>query len=195
MEREEARKIYNQSTSNNSNMTQQDTLPAFKPTLLLVAIRLGIDSLHQSYYPALKTCFRLPYFVGIAGGRPNSSLYFMGLQDDELIYIDPHFSRPALETKSLVDYTEQDLATYHCTIPRKIHISQLDPSMMLGFYCRTQEDFDIFCEQISQIGQRYSAIFTVEEQAPEYDEDVRSEHDFGVISDEDNDKDDDDDLL
>ncbi|KAI8099764.1 uncharacterized protein BX664DRAFT_273202 [Halteromyces radiatus] len=195
VEREEARTIYTLSNSvdqhnndifnTNTNQDPSPTQPPFKSTLILVAIRLGIDSLHPSYYPALKTCFRLPYFVGIAGGRPNSSLYFMGLQDDELIYIDPHFSRSALETKSLVDYTAEDLATYHCTIPRKIHISQVDPSMMLGFYCRTQDDFDIFCEQINQIGQRYSAIFTIQEQAPEYEEDVRSEHDFGVISDED----------
>ncbi|ORX54965.1 hypothetical protein DM01DRAFT_306617 [Hesseltinella vesiculosa] len=31
----------------------------------------------------------------------------MGLQDNDLIYIDPHFSRCALETKSLKDYTPQ----------------------------------------------------------------------------------------
>ncbi|CAO3591338.1 unnamed protein product [Absidia cylindrospora] len=190
-EREEARKIYNQSNSAGGDDNNGDISPSsvFKPTLILVTIRLGIDHLHPSYYPALKACFQLDYFVGIAGGRPNSSLYFMGLQDDELIYIDPHFSRPALETKNLVDYTEQDLATYHCTIPRKLPISQVDPSMMLGFYCRTQQDFDIFCEQITQIGQHYSAIFAIQEQAPEYDEDVRSEHDFGVISDEDDDND------
>ncbi|ORZ23258.1 hypothetical protein BCR42DRAFT_318587 [Absidia repens] len=181
--------IYNQSNSAGEDDNNDDISPSsvFKPTLILVTIRLGIDHLHPSYYPALKACFQLPYFVGIAGGRPNSSLYFMGLQDDELIYIDPHFSRPALETKNLVDYTEQDLATYHCTIPRKLPISQVDPSMMLGFYCRTQQDFDIFCEQITQIGQHHSAIFAIQEQAPEYDEDVRSEHDFGVISDEDDD--------
>jgi cysteine protease ATG4 len=62
MEREEARKIYNQSTGDPqrtpapSPPQQQGDgdAPVFKPTLLLIAIRLGIDSLHRSYYPALK---------------------------------------------------------------------------------------------------------------------------------------------
>ena len=38
-------------------------------------------------------------------GRPNSSLYFIGLQGDDLIYLDPHFSRSAVETKALQEYT------------------------------------------------------------------------------------------
>lgn len=73
------------------------------------------------------------------------------MQGDELLYLDPHFSRPALETKHIDEYNEQDLETYHCAIPRKIHISQLDPSMLLGYYCRTQADFDAFCERVSEV--------------------------------------------
>ncbi|KAI9308725.1 hypothetical protein BJ944DRAFT_259709 [Cunninghamella echinulata] len=202
-EKEEARKIYNQSSSiANSNSSNTSTIditttttipstsssvlitPTFKSTLILVAVRLGIDHLHPTYYPALKACFQLPSFVGIAGGRPNSSLYFMGLQNDELIYIDPHFSRCALETKELMEYTEEDLATYHCTIPRKIHISQIDPSMLLGFYCRTEDDFNTLCEQIEEINQHYTAIFSIQDNSPGYDEDERSENDFGIVSDD-----------
>ncbi|KAI9480828.1 MAG: peptidase C54, partial [Benjaminiella poitrasii] len=114
---------------------------AFKPVLLLVTLRLGIDSLHPTYYAGLKACFKLPSCVGIAGGRPNSSLYFIGLQGDDLIYLDPHFSRAALETKSLNSYTREDFNTYHCTIPRRVNISNIDPSMMVGFYCKTQQEF------------------------------------------------------
>ncbi|KAI9495554.1 hypothetical protein BDB00DRAFT_760092 [Zychaea mexicana] len=156
----------------------------FQSILVLVAIRLGIDQLHPTYYPALKACFQLPWFVGIAGGRPNSSLYFLGMQGDDLIYMDPHFSRPALETKPLNEYDDESLSTYHCTIPRKIHISHLDPSMLLGFYCRTKEEFDDFCNHITQIASVHTPIFTIEQHAPEYDEDVRSENDFGIMSDE-----------
>ncbi|KAI7879452.1 peptidase C54 [Lichtheimia hyalospora FSU 10163] len=155
--------------------------------LILVAIRLGIDQLHPTYYPALKECMRLPWFVGIAGGRPNSSLYFVGLQGDDLFYLDPHFSRPALETLPVHEYTKQDLDTYHCPIPRKIHISQLDPSMMLGFYCRTRSELDAFCERITQMSKVYTPIFTIAKRAPEYDEDVRSENDFGIVSDDEED--------
>lgn len=39
--------------------------------------------------------------------------------------------------------------------------------------------------RFTKISQKYSAIVTVQQSAPEYDEDVRSENDFGVMSDED----------
>ncbi|KAK4519089.1 uncharacterized protein ATC70_009320 [Mucor velutinosus] len=191
--REEAKHLYDasstpqeqeQATSPNTD-SPDDKDTVFKPVLMLVALRLGIDSLHTTYYPALKACFELPSFVGIAGGRPNSSLYFIGLQGDDLIYLDPHFSRPALETKSLSEYTREDFSTYHCTIPRRIPIANLDPSMMLGFYCRTQRELDLFCDQIKTISQKHTAIFSIQQSTPEYDEDVRSENDFGVMSDED----------
>lgn len=155
--REEAKNLYDaSSTPQEDAIPPNDMLPddketVFKPVLMLVALRLGIDSLHPTYYPALKACFELPSFVGIAGGRPNSSLYFIGLQGDDLIYLDPHFSRPALETKSLSEYTREDFSTYHCTIPRRIPISNLDPSMMLGFYCRTQKELDLFCDQVKTV--------------------------------------------
>lgn len=146
-EREEAKHLYDASTPQ-SSVVKSDT---FKPVLILVALRLGIDSLHPTYYKGLKSCFETPSFIGIAGGRPNSSLYFVGLQGDELIYLDPHYSRPALETKSLFQYTKKDFNTYHCIIPRKIHISNIDPSMLIGFYCRNTREFDLLCQQITKV--------------------------------------------
>ncbi|CAO3689826.1 unnamed protein product [Rhizopus stolonifer] len=119
----EAKALYDASTVPTPKAAQTDI---FKPLLILIPLRLGIDSLHPTYHGALKACFEMPYCVGIAGGRPNSSLYFMGLVADELIYLDPHYSRPALETKSLSEYTPEDFNSYHCPIPRKIHISQID---------------------------------------------------------------------
>lgn len=34
--------------------------------------------------------------MGIAGGRPSSSYYFVGAQADNLFYLDPHHARPAI---------------------------------------------------------------------------------------------------
>ena len=34
--------------------------------------------------------------MGIASGRPSSSYYFVGLQADNLFYLDPHHARPAI---------------------------------------------------------------------------------------------------
>ncbi|KAH0578770.1 hypothetical protein H2248_002967 [Termitomyces sp. 'cryptogamus'] len=40
--------------------------------------------------------YTFPQSVGIAGGRPSSSYYFVGSQADNLFYLDPHHARPAV---------------------------------------------------------------------------------------------------
>lgn len=40
--------------------------------------------------------YTFPQSVGIAGGRPASSYYFVGSQADSLFYLDPHHARPAV---------------------------------------------------------------------------------------------------
>jgi hypothetical protein len=37
------------------------------------------------------------------------------------------------------------LQSYHCTSPRKVACSQIDPSIAVGFFCSTQEELDQFC--------------------------------------------------
>lgn len=39
----------------------------FRPTLILVCTRLGIEHVNPVYYDGLLQCFRLPQAVGIAG--------------------------------------------------------------------------------------------------------------------------------
>ena len=42
------------------------------------------------YIPQLKAVLKWPHSVGIVGGRPSSSLYFVGHQENNFIYLDPH---------------------------------------------------------------------------------------------------------
>ncbi len=44
----------------------------------------------------MQTLYTFPQTVGIAGGRPSSSYYFVGSQSDNLFYLDPHHARPAI---------------------------------------------------------------------------------------------------
>ncbi|KAF8063439.1 hypothetical protein FPV67DRAFT_1654673, partial [Lyophyllum atratum] len=48
------------------------------------------------YYETIKLLYTFPQSVGIAGGRPSSSYYFVGSQADNLFYLDPHHARPAV---------------------------------------------------------------------------------------------------
>lgn len=43
--------------------------------------------------------FTFPQSVGIAGGRPSSSYYFVASQASSLFYLDPHLTRPAVILK------------------------------------------------------------------------------------------------
>ncbi|CAJ0903997.1 1247_t:CDS:10 [Entrophospora sp. SA101] len=148
----------------------------FQSILILISIRLGINNLNPIYNEALKSYLQFPQSVGIAGGKPSSSYYFIGSQGDEFFYLDPHYSRAALELKSIDEFTEEEMSTYHCETLRKIPISQLDPSMILGFYCRNSEDFEDFCQRIEK------AAFSIAQEAPVYDFD-----DVDILSDEDDD--------
>ncbi|KAJ1836389.1 Cysteine protease atg4 [Coemansia sp. RSA 2711] len=111
----------------------------FKPTLILVASMLGIDRVNPVYYPFIQASLMLPQSAGIAGGRPSSALYFAGFQGDELLYLDPHYTRPAVARRENSSYSQADLATYSCANPRRIALSRLDPCMVFGYYCATLE--------------------------------------------------------
>ncbi|BEJ01420.1 hypothetical protein CcaverHIS631_0601020 [Cutaneotrichosporon cavernicola] len=64
--------------------------------LILVATRLGLDNVNPVYYDSVKSMFTWPQSVGIAGGRPDSSYYFVASQANHLFYLDPHYTRPAV---------------------------------------------------------------------------------------------------
>ena len=44
--------------------------------------------------------FTFPQSVGIAGGRPSSSYYFVAYQANSLFYLDPHLTRPAVPLRT-----------------------------------------------------------------------------------------------
>lgn len=48
-------------------------------------------------------------------------------------------------------YTEAQLRTFHCEKVKKIPLSGLDPSMLLGFLCRDEAEFEDFCERASRV--------------------------------------------
>ncbi|KAF7294385.1 Cysteine protease [Mycena kentingensis (nom. inval.)] len=147
-----------------------------RPVLLLLGLRLGIDNVHPIYYSTIEELFAFPQSMGIAGGRPSSSYYFVGAQGDGLFYLDPHHSRPALPlrppppgTTELTDdyysalYSTLELQTYHCDKIRKMPINALDPSMLIGFLVRDITEWKDFRRRVENLPQ---AIFSVQDERP-----------------------------
>lgn len=120
-----------------------------KPLLILFPLRLGIDRVNPCYYPLIKGALRSHLSVGIAGGRTNRSLYFVGHQDDDLLYLDPHTARPALVSVEQALYRLEQ----HTDTVRHCPISDLDPSMLLGFLCSDGNDLQDLGQQLEALHQ------------------------------------------
>jgi cysteine protease ATG4 len=146
---------------------------------------------------SVQSLFTAPQTVGIAGGRPSSSYYFIGYQGDSLFYLDPHFTRPAVPLQTSTServvethgvsgaipianastrrrqadmpvqartrednitwlntaYTSEQLQTFHCDRVRKMPMSSLDPSMLLGFLIQDDDDWQDFCARMHNVSE------------------------------------------
>ncbi|KAG0688637.1 Cysteine protease atg4 [Pichia californica] len=125
----------------------------FNSLLILCGVRLGIQTINPVYWDFLRFVLQLPYSVGISGGRPSSSHYFFGYQSDYLFYLDPHLAQNAilLEQNGHIKDTDRQklLETIHSKKLRKIHISKIDPSMLIGFLIKNKNDYNDFKEKIN----------------------------------------------
>lgn len=121
---------------------------AWRPLLLIVPLRLGINHINPVYIDAFKECFKMPQSLGALGGKPNNAYYFIGFSGDELIYLDPHTTQTFVDTEDTGTVQDQ---TYHCQKnPNRMKILNLDPSVALGFFCKEEADFDNWCKTVEK---------------------------------------------
>ena len=96
----------------------QQKCPYWRPVFILVPLRLGIDkiidvvvadgycSLKKEYVEGLKILLQCPQTVGIIGGRPKQSLYFVGYQGKESLFFHVNFKMTNLFTWILILYNQ-----------------------------------------------------------------------------------------
>ena len=58
--------------------------------LVLVSTRLGLKKVGTEYFGPVKSFFMQQLNCGIIGGRPKEAYYLVGMQEDSLIFLDPH---------------------------------------------------------------------------------------------------------
>ncbi|KAG0258052.1 Cysteine protease atg4b [Mortierella polycephala] len=147
------------STRSSSGSTAVET--KWKPVMLMIPVRLGLDKLTAKYRRNLRQLFRMPQFLGIAGGRPSRSLYFVACQGDELFYYDPHFIKPRITSEEL---SVCPAPSFHCPVVRTMDILELDPSMLLGFLIESPSALEDLVVRFKQdMEQAYPLLTIVED--------------------------------
>lgn len=120
----------------------------FTPILLLCGVRLGLSSINEVYWDFLKLTLSMKFGVGIAGGRPSSSHYFFGYQSNSLFYLDPHVQQNAISLDEFGNIPEENKEaikeSIHTTRIRKLDITKVDPSMLVGFLIKNLDEYKDF---------------------------------------------------
>ena len=109
-----------------------------RAVLLLLPLRLGIDAVNPIYGQFIRGALRSSCSLGIVGGLPEKSLYFVGYQDWDLFFLDPHILKPF--DQSAFSDPDKLIKDYHTARVRSIPIEEIDPSMLFGFICCSAEE-------------------------------------------------------
>jgi len=124
---------------NNDENTNIDTAhsqqtPSWRPIFIAIPTRLGTTNLNLDYVPDLKLMFKLRQTMGIVGGKPRKSLYFVGFQDDFLIYLDPHTVKKNKSTTRPIFVCK--LSLYYSTITSFFKIRPIAGSRISMYFKR-----------------------------------------------------------
>jgi cysteine protease ATG4 len=164
-----------------SNYTHSNnSLDDWQPLFIMITTRVGLEKINPIYIPHLQHILRSKHSVGIIGGKPRESLYFIGYQGDYLIYLDPHLVQHYVNHEA--ELTIDDIETYHCKVPLKIPITNIDPSLAIGFYFKTCQDFMDFIADHQEFSQNHPVLFTIEENEPNYLQKEESEFTFLAVN-------------
>lgn len=150
--------------------------------LLLIPLRLGLQTFNKDYEEAVAFTFSLPQSVGVLGGRPRGARWFYGaLADGSKIFgLDPHTVQSAPRKRaavvngkqtSTVELSDDYLRSVHTTYPEVFSLQKMDPSIALGFYCSNRKELEHLIASLRQWKHDHPTspeLFTATESAPDY---------------------------
>eukprot|EP01029_Cantina_marsupialis_P009236 TRINITY_DN215_c2_g1_i1.p1 TRINITY_DN215_c2_g1~~TRINITY_DN215_c2_g1_i1.p1 ORF type:complete len:379 (+),score=79.22 TRINITY_DN215_c2_g1_i1:65-1201(+) len=150
------------------------------PVMLMVPLRLGVDKLNPIYYNSLLSVLEMKECVGFIGGKPGHSLYFYGHKGNDLLYLDPH-SPVQKAIPPFEPLTQENIDTYHTRRVKTMPITSLDPSLAVGFYIKTADEFRKWQTKCEELARTHRPLFAFAESAPVFIESALK-HEPSVVS-------------
>ena len=116
--------------------------------LIFISVRLGLESISEEYFPAIKRLFECKEFIGFIGGKVQSASYFFGYVEDEFLFMDPHYNQASVK-----DLESEGISSYINKNIYKLPFINLQTALTFGFLFRNIDefiDFFKFCEVYSK---------------------------------------------
>jgi len=140
-----------------NNDQNSDDKPNFNPEvltqnqwdnslLLFIATKTGLDEHNPLYLNTITKLMSFKNSIGMLGGKGSRAFYFMGVQNNHLLYFDPHWVQ---EAASGLETIKQSFNTYFLHKCFQISIKDIDTSVGFGFYIRNQEEYNVFRKELS----------------------------------------------
>lgn len=114
-----------------------------KAVLVLIPLMLGLSSIGKSYEKVFLRMLELQACVGLVGGKPSKSLYFVGHQGDNVFYLDPHVVQPAFLSRSTLGNVSGPRGT--------TTVQSLDPNVLACFFFEREEQLLEWCDELAEI--------------------------------------------
>ncbi|KAF0695768.1 Aste57867_13419 [Aphanomyces stellatus] len=146
-----------------------------RSVLILVPLRLGLDKINASYIPALTHFFSFPQSVGIIGGKRGHSVYFVGARGHQFHILDPHTVHPTPEIDASFP-SATHARTIHSTDHLVMEVDYIDPSLALGFFCKTRADYVDLEARLRALAGAHLCPVSIAAARPDYGQDASELH-------------------
>uniref|UniRef100_A0AC34FH17 Cysteine protease n=1 Tax=Panagrolaimus sp. ES5 TaxID=591445 RepID=A0AC34FH17_9BILA len=121
-----------------------------KAIILVICVRLGTKRINECYKHHVKSVLSMESSIGLVGGKPKHSVYFIGFHGEYLFDLDPHFAQ---KYSNLDENDDSKIwETFHCQKPTRMLIEEMDPSLAVGFLVKSQAEFNQLIQQLSDSG-------------------------------------------
>ena len=105
--------------------------------LIFISVRIGLNSIEKEYYNSIKYLFNCKECFGFTGGKNFSASYFIGYDDKNFLFLDPHFSKnsiiPPLNNENIESYLNKTLF--------QLPLEKLQPAFTICFLFKNLNEF------------------------------------------------------